>query len=454
MSLGKLLALTAPWKAVHALARLTATATGLLLCVVAWADEPQLRVQARLDPGSSVMVGETLQLQVDVLTDSWFTSAATLPGLSLPGAQVLAPGGEAEHLNLTLDGQAFYGMRYTYRITPTRAQDFDIPVLTVKATPGQASHELTAQTPPLHFAARQPPGFAPGETVLVARDLRLAQRIDPPATALKVGDSITRHVSLQADGAQAMALPAPELAEVEGLSRYPKTPQIGDIDDGRGHVSGGQRRDSVTYRIERAGHYQLPAIQVKWWDSRQHRLQLSQLPALDFEARAGGGYAAVFSIAQDLKDLGQRHPAYLSRHALGLTLSALLLGLGLWLARPLWQRARQAWRHRRAQRRAQRLASAEYAWRQVPAQLQEGQLGALYLWLRRRRLGLGLGTLGPRLSTLLRACYGRDGKSATALRQLGEALPDLQRLANLRRRAHADAHSLRPLNPGQDKDLP
>lgn len=44
--------------------------TLLLFSALAWADEPQLLVQTRLVPGDAVVVGEPLQLQVDVLTNT------------------------------------------------------------------------------------------------------------------------------------------------------------------------------------------------------------------------------------------------------------------------------------------------------------------------------------------------------------------------------------------------
>ena len=147
----------------------------LLLCLIStntFAAEPELRVQASLQPADTAMVGSLVELQLDVLTDTWFTSAPTLPDLKLPGALVMPPDGHAEHLNQTLDGKSFNGMRYSYLITPNLAQGFDIPALTVRATPGQATTELSAQSQPLHFTATQPPGFQPGEPVLVAQGLR------------------------------------------------------------------------------------------------------------------------------------------------------------------------------------------------------------------------------------------------------------------------------------------
>ena len=80
-----------------------------LISTSALAAEPELRIQTRLQPADSVMVGGILELHLDVLTDSWFTDAPTLPDLKLPGALVMPPDGHAEHLNQTLDGKSFNG---------------------------------------------------------------------------------------------------------------------------------------------------------------------------------------------------------------------------------------------------------------------------------------------------------------------------------------------------------
>lgn len=316
----------------------------LLLLVTGplWAVEPQLRVQAQLVPGNDVVVGEQVQLQVDVLTDSWFTAAADLPPLQLPGARVQAPDGEAEHLNQVIEGKTFYGMRYRYRITPAVAQAFDIPALTVQAQPGQATAPLSAQTAPLSFQATQPPGFDPGETVLVADGLRLTQTLTP--TPLKVGDTLTRTVTLQADNTPGLSLPPPGQAQVKGLRRYPQSPIISNLDDGRGHISGGQRIDRQVYRVEQAGHYQLPAISVKWWDSRNHRLQVTRVPGVSVEAQAASAYTPAFSIAEDLKQLGQHSRWQLSRHGLAWGTAVVVLVLAAYLVHGIWPRIPPLWR--------------------------------------------------------------------------------------------------------------
>ncbi|MGB3127524.1 MAG: hypothetical protein WBB95_27235 [Pseudomonas sp.] len=318
---------------------------GVLLLVLAaplWAAEPQLKVQARLVPGASVVVGEQLHVQLDVLTDTWFTAGATLPTLKLPGARVQAPNGEAEHTTQTIDGQTFYGMRYTYRITPSVAQHFTVPALTVSAQTGQASAPLSAQSVPLSFEATQPPGFAPGEAVLVASGLRLSQSLT--ATDLKVGDSLARTFTLQADDTPGLSLPAPSAAVINGLRLYPQAPAISNLDDGRGGLTGGQRIDRLVYRVEQAGDYSLPAIDIKWWDSRHHQLQTAQVPALKVEAHAAGTYTPTFSIAADLKALGQHTRWPLPRQLFAWVAALGVLVLAAYLIRAVWPRLRSWWR--------------------------------------------------------------------------------------------------------------
>lgn len=426
---------------------------GLLVGQV-MAAEPQLRVQAHLQPADGVRVGGLLELQLDILTDTWFTDAPVLPDLALDGALVMPPAGQAEHLNLILDGQSFSGIRYRYRIAPQQARTFQVPALTVRATPGQATHELAAQSGPLQFRAQTVPGLPADAAPLVATALRLSQQVINSATPLTVGDSVTRQLTLQADGALAMALPAPSLGNVTGLSRYPKDPQVTSLDDGRGHFEGGQRIDTVTYRIDRVGTHTLPALQVSWWDASTQQPRTAQVPAVTFSAAPSRASQPVFSLSEDLERLGRSNRLHLpGGWLLGVGILLLFIVCLYW-GRPLAQRLYLAWQTRRQARQHAWRQSPAYAWQHIKGQLdaKPPQLTALYLWLRRSRLGLALGRADPRLVPALRAGYGPVPAPEAALVQLRQRLASLR--ADARQHNAAPAPALRPLNPLHEKDLP
>ncbi|MNJ09255.1 hypothetical protein D3C77_33960 [compost metagenome] len=417
------------------------------------AADPQLRVQATLVPGDTAVVGETVQLQLDLYTDTWFSSAPKLPDLTLPGAVVTPPGDQAQHLTQRLDGTNFYGMRYLFQITPQQTGDLQIPALTVSATPGTAQAPLSATSQPLTLHAQLPAGVPAGQRVLVARQLSLTQQTSPDPAALKVGDSLTRTVTLKAEGAMSLMLPVTPLGDVDGLSRYLKTPQVKTLDNGRGYTLGGQRIDAASYRIEKPGKYQLPALQVQWWSTQDKTLHSATLPAISFTASANPAYQPPFSVTEDLQRLGQQTRLHLSRHWLtaGLILAVLVL-LGL-LLRRFGAQWRTSWQHWQATRKARREASADYAWQQVPGQLRQRppQLTALYQWWRRSRGSLRLAGADP---DVLRQCYSANAQADASPEALLPRLTTLHHETVRQARGAPRPHSLRPLNPGHDKELP
>lgn len=347
------------------------------------AAEPEVRVQARLVPDNAVMVGATMTLEVDLLVDTWFTAPPELPVLQLPGAVVNPPGGEAQHLNQRLDGKAFFGLRYSYQITPTVAQPFSIPALTFRVHPGQGTVAQTIQSAPLSFTVKSPGGGG-GEQRLVAQAVEVDQTVERSHTPLRAGESLTRKVHIVARGSQAMLIPPPTFAEVKGLKRYVQTPSVIPLSDGRGGTLGGQREDSVTYVVGGAGRYQLPAIDVQWWDAITGQARTLTVPAVDLEA-GEGSYQAPFSLREDLRALGQGAQISIASHGVLLALLLLLLAGLAWAAREWgmagWQRLRR-WQARRHQAW---LESPGYAWRQARQQCTKEpvRLDAMYCWLRR-----------------------------------------------------------------------
>ncbi len=427
---------------------------GLYLPLLAMA-APEARVQTRLVPGGDTVVGATVELQVDLLVDTWFTQPPVLPVIDLPGATVSAPSGEAQHLNQQHDGKTFFGLRYTYQITPQAAQTFTLPAQSFQVFPGQSDGPLTLTSEPLSWVAKALAGDTGGHR-LVARKVSLEQQTQLSHAPLRTGDSITRRVLTRAEGAQAMLLPPPPLSEVAGLKRYVQTPRVTPLSDGRGGTSGGQREDSVTYVVSAAGHYQLPAIELQWWDAASGQARQATLPPVDLNVTEGT-YKAPFSIDGDLRALGRQAQLRLSAQWLWL-IGLLLFGGGLmYLCRPSLYAAWRRFEGWQAARRTARLQSADYAWQLARKQLAQDppELGGLYLWVRRRT---GYYTLsdfsqglppssGIRLLDWLQIRYGKPSGTAHVTPPLGPTLSQARRVLAAEHVRSSQRNGLKPLNP-------
>lgn len=420
----------------------------MLMAGVCLADAPQLRVEARLEPASASVVGETVLLKVDVLTDTWFTSAPQLPVVEVDNAIVSPPSGEARHLNLARDGKAFFGLEFTYQITPTAAGDFALAPITISATPGQSSAVITVRSEALQFTVDQPAGVAAGQAVLVAKTLSVTQSISQSRDTLGVGDSVQRQITQTAEGAQMMLIPAAAFADISGLKRYVGAPGLKSLDDGRGNVTGGMRIDSASYVIERGGNFQLPAISVQWWDSSSRILRSTDLPAVTIRGNGTVTFNTPFSVREDLQRLGQHTRLTLSRHWLALFVWLSMLGVALYIGWPWCQRGVNWLQTRRADHHRAWLASPGFALKHIAGQLQATpvRFDALYLWVRREFGATGLNALHGQLPPdLTKRLYGRHPQPAAAIKALAQsaALRHPQRKFP----RSPDRHGLRQLNP-------
>jgi hypothetical protein len=425
------------------------------ITALASAADPDVRVQVRLVPDTAVMTGATVSLEVDLLVDTWFTDAPVLPALQLAGAVVSPPGGEAQHLNRQIDGKQFFGLRYHYQITPTMAQRFNIPTLAFAVQPGPDSKPLTVQSQPLSFEATGPASTS-GEQRLVAQKLELTQAIERSHNPLRAGDSITRRLHIVAPGAQAMLIPPPPLLEVEGLKRYVQTPKVTPLSDGRGGTLGGQREDSVTYVATAAGHYRLPAIEVKWWDAATGESHTATVPAVEVVAEKGS-YQAPFSLKEDLRALGQGAQVSIASHWLLLLALLLVLGSLAWIGRA-WGWAGWQWlRHWRARRHQAWLDSPGYAWRQARQQCahQPARLDGVYLWVRRstgrRTLSSSehpsAGQSQDDLLAFFQAAYGAQANHAPGPGERKQLLQRLRQGPAAGQGSSPGKHGLHELNP-------
>jgi len=239
------------------------------------APEPMLRVA--IDP-PRVVVGQAATLRIEVLAPNYMTAPPELPDFQIRNAvtrQLRNANESEEH-----DGLTYAGVRFEFAIHPQEPGSYAITgqTITVKyAAEPPAAREATLALPPIAFQAFIPDAASELQPFLAARGLSIEQTISRSSDQLKVGDAVTRTVTIKADGTPAMLLPPTTFAAIDGLGLYPAQPSLQDkAEDQTGGLSS-VRVDSAVYMLEKPGDYTLPPIDLRWWHTKAHRIDVAQL---------------------------------------------------------------------------------------------------------------------------------------------------------------------------------
>ena len=88
---------------------------------------------------------------------------------------------------------------------------------------------------------------------------------------------------IQAAETPAMLLPPVTFPAVDGLRVYPAQPALEDKTEGRTDALTATRTDTATYILQRAGGYLLPAIDVRWWNAGEGRVETAHVDAVTMQ---------------------------------------------------------------------------------------------------------------------------------------------------------------------------
>lgn len=356
----------------------------LLVSTLAEAAAPQPLVRSRLEPAQAV-VGQRVRLAVTVLVPGWFVGPIDYPpGIEAAGLGGRLADGAAINFSERIGGTTYAGMTREYELVASQAGEFTVPALALgvqyasDATPRSA----TLHTPAHKLTARLPPGAENLRYFLATPAYRLSQTLDRPLAdlnRLKVGDALTRRLTQRAEGVAAMHLPALRFAAIEGIASYPAEPRLLDSGGERGAARIGERSDEIGYVLQRAGDYELPGLEIQWYDPGVGKLRSARVPALRLSVAPNP--AAAPPAPTPTSRAVPPAPTFGARlvllSALGLAVAMLALALLKRRGGALYG----AWRVRRAARRNSETAAfrrCRHALRrQSPSQAQ----AALYAWL-------------------------------------------------------------------------
>jgi hypothetical protein len=255
----------------------------------AWAQQanvPEPILQMTVDP-QRVVVGQKTTLRIDVLAPNYMTSPPELPGFQVRNAVTR----KLQDVNLSeqRSGATYAGVRFEFAIYPQEAGSYAIADQKVKvkyAAEPPAVREEEVALPRVSFEAYIPDAAADLNPFLAATGLTIAQSVQRLSQQLKVGDSVTRAVTIQAEETPAMLLPPVTFPAMDGLAAYPAQPVLQDKTEGRTDALSATRTDSATYILQKAGDYTLPAIDVRWWNAGEGRVETAHLDAVTIKVAA------------------------------------------------------------------------------------------------------------------------------------------------------------------------
>ncbi len=256
----------------------------LLAPSLAFGAEPLARIT--VEGKNGIVPGQQVLVDVDVYVPDFFTSPPQFPLFDLPNALVTLPDGRSQNLTETIDGVQYTGIRKTYAIVPQVSGSYTLPAFGIDFghAPDGKPTKATVNVPAVSFSVEGSAGKGQDVT-FAASNLTVEQTFDHDARSMKVGDALTRTISITAQDTQAMMIPPLDPGAVAGLHRYENAPSIQDgIDVGRDTAS--RRTETYVYTADKEGAFVLPAVSYTWFDASSHESKSASLPAMTINVSA------------------------------------------------------------------------------------------------------------------------------------------------------------------------
>lgn len=248
-----------------------------------------------------------------------------------------------------VDGRAYRVYEVRHAIFPQQSGTLEIPSLSFNARKPATRRSIFARgeiirrsSEPMTVEVKPvPPGW-PDAPWIPAASLDIEESWSALPDEVAVGDSVTRTLTLVAEGIDGSQLPPITQAEVRGIKIYPDQPRSENTRDDDGVTGIGI--NSTALLFTEPGAFTLPAVRIPWWDTTADTLRYAELPAKRIRVVAGAPVETAAAPPQELA-APVVQPAPTAPQDPSLWMWATLAALLGWLGTTLWL----TWQMRRAQ---------------------------------------------------------------------------------------------------------
>lgn len=240
---------------------------------------------------------DTVYIQEQIiLTQRLYTSVQlqdlTVSDLVVPEA-IVQRLGESQFQKM-INGRNYLVVEVKYALFPQSNGKLDIPKLRFGAFENSGRRQFgafssrgnqlfrTTEAKTIDVMAR--PAHIPPNQWMPAEQLELREQWSGDLSALRVGEPITRTISLSTlglTGAQIQPLPDSDSSDYKS---YPDQPRVEDQVTDNGVL--GVRTETIALVPNQAGELQLPAVEVRWWNTSKQRMETTSLAAKTLQVKA------------------------------------------------------------------------------------------------------------------------------------------------------------------------
>lgn len=196
--------------------------------------------------------------------------------------------GQPHQYEQLIDGQRYGVYEKNYVLFPQRSGELEIPDIVFRGelTDGSSNfvfrnpnmRPVTAFAPGYNIEVKgRPAAFPADNTWLPASDIRVDERWSEDITSLEPGQSVTRTLTITANGLDGAALPPLGRPQIDRMNVYPETPVIErTIIDGN---VVGSRTEIYELVATENGSVVIPEINLPWWDINSDSLRQAVVPS-------------------------------------------------------------------------------------------------------------------------------------------------------------------------------
>ncbi|OEE61306.1 BatD family protein [Vibrio splendidus] len=254
--------------------------------LIAWVGEKP-KSGDKITP-TKVSVNEQVILNIEVATPRWLTGGTRIGSIEIPNVIAKQRNQLATNYTERVNGTTWSRQRWEVTLYPMTSGEFVIPTVPVRvqvSAPDGSNVGGTLYTQPIKFEASLPSGLLDNESPwFSATEVDIEQQWQRSSENLKVGDAITRTVTIKAKDSLSVLLP--DVLNNESTQQYQAYPQPNRLDDtqDRGNYRSSRIEETV-YVIQQGGEFTLPEFSFQWWDSKNQRLETVVIKGNVFEAK-------------------------------------------------------------------------------------------------------------------------------------------------------------------------